>query len=169
MVEVAASRAAEQKLSNVKWQQMRAEELPGDGSEPTEEMPVFGALPAAELAGSDEIRTADAFPEAEEMAAADEFPSEPGEGSSEMPDLPPSRTLAELYERQGFPEEARQIYDRLDAEPEGGSLSRADRFAPPAEPAEAPPGQAMDPRSRKRHAIEAWLSRVKTNASAGAR
>ena len=30
MVEVAASRAAEQKLSNVKWQQLRAEELPGE-------------------------------------------------------------------------------------------------------------------------------------------
>jgi len=30
MVEVAASRTAEQKLSNVKWQQMRAEELPGE-------------------------------------------------------------------------------------------------------------------------------------------
>jgi hypothetical protein len=30
MLEVAASRAAEQKLSNVKWRQLRAEELPGE-------------------------------------------------------------------------------------------------------------------------------------------
>jgi SAM-dependent methyltransferase len=30
MIEVAASRAAEQKLSNVKWQQLRAEELPAE-------------------------------------------------------------------------------------------------------------------------------------------
>jgi hypothetical protein len=83
-----------------------------------------------------------------------------------MPDLPPSRTLAELYERQGFPEEARHIYDRLDAAPDPSSPSEALRFAPQAE---APPGEAPDPRARKRRAIESWLSRVKTNASAGAR
>ena len=99
------------------------------------------------------------------MAASDELPSEPDEESTAMPDLPPSRTLAELYERQGFPEEARHIYDRLDAAPDAGVPSQTDRFAPQAEA----PAEARDPRSRKRRAIEGWLSRVKTNASAGAR
>jgi len=117
-------------------------------------------------APADDARAASELPEAEEVAAADELPDENEGESSAMPDLPPSRTLAELYERQGFPEEARHIYDRLDASPEAGSASRHDPFAPPAE---APAGEAQDPRARKRRAIESWLSRVKTNASAGAR
>jgi len=150
---------------------LSAMELPVTEDFPTADSPpATDALPMSdELPAMDDIRPGDELPEAEEaeeVARADELPSETDEESSAMPDLPPSRSLAELYERQGFPEEARHIYDRLDAAADAGALSATDRFAPPAE---APPEEMPDPRSRKRRAIESWLSRVKSNASTGAR
>ncbi len=113
------------------------------------------------------------------VAAEEPFPSGPGglsrattpaeerEAAIETPpELPPSRTLAELYEKQGFREEARRIYERLAEEhPEDESLTR--RIA--AVRRETPAPLPLDPPARRRRALEEWLVRVKANAAPGAR
>jgi hypothetical protein len=104
----------------------------------------------------------------EEFETAEELSAEAESVSpSAIGDLPPSRTLAELYERQGFPEEARQIYDRLAVDPSEEPVPGGPSLA--SEPNEATPLAAPDPRESKRRSLEAWLSRIRANASAGAR
>jgi len=109
---------------------------------------------------------------AEETTSEPEAPSRPAAPAEEReaskepaPELPPSRTLAELYERQGFREEARRIYERLAEEhPEDESLTR--RIAAVRGDTATPPA-ASDPRGRRRRALEDWLDRVKANAASG--
>ena len=97
-----------------------------------------------------------------DLESAEEAPGDAAAAlSPAIADLPPSRTLAELYERQGFPEEARQIYERLAADdPDDPSLIR--RLARVSEPAPSP---SSDPADRRRRALETWLARVKGNAA----
>jgi tetratricopeptide (TPR) repeat protein len=139
-----------------------AEEVPADAPEAAEELP-GGELEAAAGAVPDEA-----------WEPAVEFPAEPDAPSpSAIAELPPSRTLAELYERQGFPEEARQIYDRLAVDPREPAADWVPAAGPDAvrvpEPPSAPVTADSDPRERKRRTIEAWLVRIRTNAAAGAR
>jgi len=99
----------------------------------------------------------DSLPREAAPAEARETPMDP------VPELPPSRTLAELYEKQGFREEARRIYERLaEDHPEDESLVR--RIAAVRGNAAAPP---EDPKERRRRALESWLARVKANAASG--
>jgi hypothetical protein len=138
-----------------------AEEAPSDGPE------AGGGLPGEDLEAA-----AEAAPD-EVLESAVELPAEPDAVSaSAAAELPPSRTLAELYERQGFPEEARQIYDRLATDPRESATEWSPAAGPGAmsapEPV-APAAEDSDPRDRKRRVIEAWLARVRTNAAAGAR
>jgi hypothetical protein len=99
-----------------------------------------------------------------------EIPAEAEEVStSAFAELPPSRTLAELYERQGFPEEARQIYDRLEIDSRESAADWAPAAGPGAVSAPQPAVADSNPRERKRRAIESWLARIRTNAAAGAR
>jgi len=110
---------------------------------------------------SEQPRAADA-PEA---AMASDSDLEAAASSSSPADLPPSRTLAELYENQGFREEARGIYERLVSQnPDDESLVR--RLARVGE--NTPPAAPGDLRARKREILEAWLARVKANAATSA-
>ncbi len=96
----------------------------------------------------------DSFAEPEELAR----PTTPAEEREPPPELPPSRTLAELYEKQGFREEARRIYERL-AEEHPGDESLVRRLAA----VRGDSAETTDPRSRRRRALEAWLERMKAN------
>ncbi|HET7451309.1 MAG TPA: tetratricopeptide repeat protein [Thermoanaerobaculia bacterium] len=100
-----------------------------------------------------------------EPAARETAPATDAEGTTDAPpELPPSRTLAELYERQGFRDEARRIYERLAADnPDDESLTR--RIAVVREESSA----AGDVRIRRVRALEAWLARVHANAASGTR
>jgi tetratricopeptide (TPR) repeat protein len=159
---------------------------PGFPAEPermTETFPAAEELESAEEIAADAHAAPEELPE-EELEAAEAVPEEGFEqaggrersvgseaASPAIAELPPSRTLAELYERQGFPEEARQIYDRLAVDPRE---SAATDWIPAAgtgdvSMAEAPLATISDPRERKRRSIEAWLARIRTNAAAGAR
>ena len=154
--------------------------LPGEQSPGPEPPPISGETAGTELAPSAaavEERelppAAEAFSEPEPETEAAPRETAPAEGPESVlsppPELPPSRTLAELYERQGFRDEASRIYERLAAEHPGDeSLTRriAALHEGPAEPPASPP---EDDRERKHRTLEAWLSRVKANAAAGAR
>jgi len=129
----------------------------GDSPPPAEVFDAEG-FPEAGVSLSEE-----ATPAAEgDLESAEEAPDAAATLSPAIPDLPASRTLAELYERQGFPDEARQIYERLAADdPDDPSLMR--RLARVSEPV---PLSSSDPADRKRRALEAWLARVKANVAA---
>ena len=147
-----------------------AEEL-----ESAEEIPADAHEAAEELSG-DELEAAEDAPDEVFDRAGEADLSADGETASPsaIAELPPSRTLAELYERQGFPEEARQIYDRLAVDPQEAAATDwipapGPDAASVAEPAAAPIEAVSDPRERKRRSLEAWLARIRTNAAAGAR
>jgi tetratricopeptide (TPR) repeat protein len=132
---------------------------------------VRGGEPAADPAPRSSPETLSGFA-ADETTTEPEAPIRPTMPAEEReaaqepaPELPPSRTLAELYERQGFREEARRIYERLAEEhPEDESLTRR-IAAVQGDAATTPP--PSDPRSRRRRTLEDWLDRVKANAAAG--
>jgi len=134
-----------------------------DDSPPGAEAFDAGGSPGAGVSLSEE-----AAPVAEgSLESAEEVPDAAAALSPAIPDLPASRTLAELYERQGFPDEARQIYERLAADdPDDPSLMR--RLARVSEPVPlaSPDPAPSDPADRKRRALETWLARVKANVGA---
>ena len=139
-----------------------------------EEIPADAHEAAPELPGEELESAADVPDEAFERAEEAELSTDAEAASpSAIAELPPSRTLAELYERQGFPEEARQIYDRLSVDPPPPATDWIPAAGPGAasvtEPAAAPMAMASDPREHRRRVIEAWLARIRTNAAAGAR
>jgi len=150
------------------WKASRIEAGEAFGSAGSAAAEPTGAIPPL-AAPSDEVPAGDrpAAPEMDREAMTRETsPSEELEPLAPPPELPPSRTLAELYERQGFREEARRIYERLAADhPDDESLTR--RIA--AVRGEPSPAPAEDLPARKRRALEAWLARVKGNAEAGDR
>jgi hypothetical protein len=139
-----------------------AEEVAADVSEAAEE------LPAEELESAAEAVPDDVWEQAVELPAEAEEIS-----TSAFAELPPSRTLAELYERQGFPEEARQIYDRLEVDARASAADWVPAAGPGSvsvpQPAAAPAAAPADPRERTRRAIEDWLVRIRTKAAADAR
>ena len=135
-------------------------ESPIDASPPS-----AGELDAGRSPGTGASPSEEADPAVEgDLESAEEAP-EAAATLSPAIDLPPSRTLAELYERQGFPDEARQIYERLAADdPDDPSLMRRlARVSEPDPPSSSDPASS-DPVDRKRRALEAWLARVKGNA-----
>jgi hypothetical protein len=137
-------------------------------------LPDVGAAAEAAVAASstEQTRPGVAVPEPplepEEFSRSTTTAAEEREASIETPpELPPSRTLAELYEKQGFRDEARRIYERLAEEhPEDESLTR--RIAVVRGDSAARPAES-DPRARRRLALESWLARVKANAAPGGR
>jgi hypothetical protein len=125
---------------------------PAPMTERTQAVPVFGS--------------AIAEPETElELVPRETAPATDGDAATDAaPDLPPSRTLAELYERQGFPDEARRIYERLAAEhPDDENLTQ--RIVSVRDEPSGP----GDARARRIRALEAWLARVHANAASGTR
>ncbi len=140
-----------------------AVEASSDDAVQTSPVVVEASFPDAIAAFDDAVEASpdsgEAYPDATE-ASSDA--SEVSSGVS-MPEIPPSRTLAALYERQGFAEDARRIYERLEADSPGEGGFRS----PPA--AEPPPTSALIPRATRREALERWLSRVKANAAPSAR
>jgi tetratricopeptide (TPR) repeat protein len=136
-------------------------------------LPDVGAAAEAAVAASSIEQTRPGVGVPEPPLEPDEFSrattaAEEREASIETPpELPPSRTLAELYEKQGFRDEARRIYERLAEEhPEDESLTR--RIAVVRGDSAARPAES-DPRARRRLALESWLARVKANAAPGGR
>lgn len=82
-------------------------------------------------------------------------PDEPEGAAAPAEDLAENVVMAELYERQGLPEKAREIYEHiLQREPQNTLVrARLDSIAPAA----APGAERRNPKVKK---LEAWLSRV---------
>jgi tetratricopeptide (TPR) repeat protein len=82
------------------------------------------------------------------------LPEVPIPRETEPEALPPSKTLADLYYKQGFLDDARKIYERLAvANPLDESVTRRLRVI-------------RRPGRRKAAKLEAWLSRIRANAKA---
>ena len=143
-----------------------------ESSERDEQMPI-GALADLSLAPARDMPAAIGSPESEEPVgtapleeAVDEHLSVEEPEDEDLPtavdasgEIPAARTLAALYEKQGFSEDARRIYDRLGEEP-----SAAPEPGAAAESSRAPVLPA-DPVARKRQVLESWLARVKSRAA----